>query len=154
MPHITAALTEAWGATTIVSGGQSHDASTLPAFVAVTPAGELAGLITFEVRGGECEVVSLNSFREGAGVGGSLLAAVAEHAAEGGCERVWLVTTNDNIAAIRFYQRRGMRLVNVHRGAADRARELKPSIPLVGEHGIAIHDELEFELRLGPTQSA
>ena len=66
-----------------------------------------------------------------------------------GCSRTWLITSNDNVNAIRFYQRRGMRLVAVHRGAIDEARQLKPSIPLVGKHGIPIHDELEFELPLG-----
>jgi hypothetical protein len=30
----------------------------------------------------------------------------------------------------------------------DDARRLKPSIPLVGEHGIPIRDEFEFELEL------
>jgi hypothetical protein len=60
-----------------------------------------------------------------------------------------VITTNDNLDAIRFYQRRGMRLVAVHRGAVDEARRIKPSIPLIGEHGIPIHDELEFEIALG-----
>jgi hypothetical protein len=63
--------------------------------------------------------------------------------------RLWLITSNDNLNAIRFYQRRGMRLTAVHRGAIDEARQIKPSIPLIGEHGIPIHDELELELRLG-----
>jgi hypothetical protein len=30
----------------------------------------------------------------------------------------------------------------------DEARRLKPSIPLVGDHGIPVHDELELELPL------
>jgi hypothetical protein len=61
---------------------------------------------------------------------------------------VWLVTSNDNLDAIRFYQRRGLRLVAVHPGAIDQAREIKPAIPLVGHYGIPIRDELEFELSL------
>ena len=58
------------------------------------------------------------------------------------------MTSNDNLDALRFYQRRGMRIVAVHRGAVDEAREVRPSIPLVGEHGIEIHDELELEMTL------
>ena len=58
------------------------------------------------------------------------------------------MTTNDNLGALRFYQRRGLRLVAVHRGAVDHARAVKPAIPRVGEHGIEIHDELELELAL------
>jgi hypothetical protein len=60
-----------------------------------------------------------------------------------------LTTTNDNLTAQWFYQRRGLQFVVTHRGAVDRARELKPSIPPIGEHGIEIHDELEYELLLG-----
>jgi len=96
----------------------------------------------------ECELVTLDALRQQNGVGSALLAAVAKQAAARGCQRVWLITTNDNINAIRFYQRRGMRLIAVHPGAVDAARRIKPSIPVIGEHGIPIHDELEFELRL------
>jgi GNAT superfamily N-acetyltransferase len=110
--------------------------------------GELVGLATFALANAECELVTLDARRQRTGVGSALLARVVEHAAERGCRRVWLITTNDNIDAIRFYQRRGMRLIAVHPGAADEARRLKPSIPVRGEHGIPIHDELEFELRL------
>jgi hypothetical protein len=59
---------------------------------------------------------------------------------------VWLVTTNDNLDALRFYQRRGLRLVAVHAGAVDEARRLKPEIARVGEYGIPIRDEIELEL--------
>jgi hypothetical protein len=41
-----------------------------------------------------------------------------------------------------------MRLAAAHPGAVDEARAIKPSIPLIGDHGIPIHDELEFELAL------
>jgi ribosomal protein S18 acetylase RimI-like enzyme len=141
-------LSRSWGAATIVSRGVAHDASRLPALVAVQDE-EIVGLATFRLTDGECELVSLDSLREGQGVGSALLAGVGERAGQRGCTRVWLITTNDNIDAIRFYQRRGMRLVAVHPGGADEARRIKPSIPLIGEHGIPIHDEREFELRLG-----
>jgi hypothetical protein len=63
--------------------------------------------------------------------------------------RAWLVTTNDNMRALRFYQRLGWELVAVHRGAVDRAREtLKPEIPRVGNDGIPLRDEIELEYRL------
>lgn len=69
-------------------------------------------------------------------------------ATDPGCARLWLATTNDTIDAIRFYQRRGLRLITMHAGAVDEARKLKPSIPEVGEYGVPLHDELEFELPL------
>jgi ribosomal protein S18 acetylase RimI-like enzyme len=141
-------LVGSWGSTFVVSRGRLHDASCLSALVAVQ-GDELVGLATFALDDAECELVTLDALRRQTGVGSALLAAVADHAAGRGCRRLWLITTNDNINAIRFYQRRGMRLVAVHSGSVDNARRIKPSIPEIGEHGIAIHDELEFELRLG-----
>ena len=145
--EIVRLLTDAWGSTTVVSHGEGHDASQLPALVAVD-GDEIVGLATFRVADGGCELISLNSRREGQGIGSALVTAVSEEAGRRGCGRLWLITSNDNVDAIRFYQRRGMRLVAVHRGAVDEARRIKPSIPLIGEHGIPIHDELEFELAL------
>jgi ribosomal protein S18 acetylase RimI-like enzyme len=63
-------------------------------------------------------------------------------------DQVWLVTTNDNLEALRLYQRHAFRLAELHAGAVDRARELKPSIPLLGDHGIPMHDELVLVRRL------
>lgn len=136
-----------WGSTTIVSRGVARDASRLPALVAERD-GEIAGVLTYNMRAGELEIVSINAVEPGGGVGTSLLAAATDLARERGCRRVWLVTTNDNLDALRFYQRRGLRLVAVHRGAVDDARSLKPSIPEVGEYGIPLHEELELELRM------
>ena len=65
-----------------------------------------------------------------------------------GLRRVWLVTTNDNLDALRFYQRRGLRIAAVHPGAVDRSRAVKPTIPLVDAYGIPLRDELIMELRL------
>ena len=141
-------LTRSWGSATVISRGTAHDASHLPALVAVQD-DEIAGLATYHIAGSRCELVSLDALRQGQGIGSALLAAVAEEAGRLGCRRLWLITTNDNLNAIRFYQRRGMRFVAVHPGAVDESRRLKPSIPLIGEYGITIHDELEFELVLG-----
>ena len=77
-----------------------------------------------------------------------LLAAAAEVARELALDRAWLVTTNDNLDALRFYQRRGMRITAVAAGAVDAARALKPAIPAIGAYGIELHDELTLELRL------
>lgn len=80
------------------------------------------------------------------GAGTALIEEVERIALNAGCRRLWLITTNDNIEGLRFYQRRGFRLVELHAGAVDRSREsLKPEIPAIGEHGIPIRDELELE---------
>ena len=81
-----------------------------------------------------------------AGAGTALIQAVAQLARRQGCTRLWVITTNDNVDALRFYQRRGFCLVRVHRGAVDRSRAcLKPEIPPVGAYGIPLRDEIELE---------
>ena len=140
-------LVGSWGSVYVARLGELKDTSVLPTLVAVLD-DELVGLLTYEVVGDQAEVVSIDAFVPLAGVGTALLHAAVERARSLGCTRVWLITTNDNLPALRFYQRRGMRIVAVHRDAENAARRLKPSIPVVGHHGIEIHDELELELRL------
>ena len=66
---------------------------------------------------GECEIVTIDSLAEGRGVGSALVAAVIDAARRAECRRVWLVTTNDNLPAIRFYQKRGFVLAALRRDA-------------------------------------
>jgi hypothetical protein len=105
-------------------------------------------LLTYRVDREGLEVVTIDALRIRAGIGAALLSRATQIARDTGTTRVWLITTNDNLRAIRFYERRGFRIIAVHRGAVDRARMLKPSIPLVAENGIELHDELELELVL------
>jgi GNAT superfamily N-acetyltransferase len=137
-----------WGTTEIISRGEGHDLSRCPALFCLE-GDRVVGLATYRVSGQDCELLTIDAFEKQRGIGTRLLEAVIGQAAAAGCGRLWLVTTNDNLDAIRFYQRRGMRLVAVHPGAVDQARELKPQIPLIGEYGIAIRDELEFDLEVG-----
>jgi ribosomal protein S18 acetylase RimI-like enzyme len=109
---------------------------------------EAVGLATYRIDGDECEIVTIDALVEGEGIGTALLDAVADAARAARCRRVWLITTNDNLRALRFYQRRGYVLVALHREAIAESRRLKPSIPETGEHGIPIRDELELELGL------
>ena len=110
--------------------------------------GELTGLVTFLQRGDELEITSLDSTREDRGVGADLLERVALEGRARGCRRLRLVTTNDNMRALAFYQKRGFDLFALRRGALDLSRRLKPEIPLVGEGGIPLRHELELELLL------
>lgn len=149
---VESTLRERWGSTRIASRGRLHDAALLPGFVAEL-GGERAGLLTYRLDGDELEVVTLDSLVEGRGIGSRLLEAATEVARADGCRRVWLITTNDNLRALRFYQRRGFELAALHRGALTESRRLKPSIPLVGHDGIPLRDELELEYRaLTPPQ--
>lgn len=136
-----------WGASQVVSRGIVYQADTLPGFIASLN-GKPAGLLTYHIDDDACEIVSLDSDIEGLGIGTALLEAVRKEAVSQGCTRLWLITSNDNIHAIRFYQKRGYTLVAVHRNAIQQSRTLKPSIPEIGFHGIPIRDEIEFELEL------
>ena len=138
-----------WGSDRIVSRGRVYDLLSLPGFVAVGRAG-LLGLATYRIENDECELTSLDALDQLRGVGTALLEAVSLAASQAACRRLWLITTNDNLQALRFYQRRGFRLTAVHREALRRSRELKPEIPAVGRFGIPLRDELELELLLVP----
>jgi GNAT superfamily N-acetyltransferase len=145
--EVAAVIAGSWGSTVMVSRGVAHDASQLPAILAECD-GIVVGLLTYTVRGDEMEVISLDAVERRQGVGSLLLAAAIDVARWLRLRRLWLVTSNDNFDALRFYQRRGLRLVTVHRGGIDAARRLKPSIPLTGEFGIDLHDEIELEILL------
>lgn len=144
---VAALLKEYWASARIVTRGRVHEADHLPGFIAEVE-DEPLGLLTYHIEDNQCEVVSLNSLREGLCIGSRLLDAAKEHAQAAGCRRMWLITTNDNLAALGFYQKRGWRLVAIHRDALEESRRLKPEIPRVGIDGIPVRDELELELSL------
>jgi N-acetylglutamate synthase-like GNAT family acetyltransferase len=108
-------------------------------------AAENVGLITVHIGEKECEITTLDSLDESIGVGTALVEAVENWAREAGIERLWLVTTNDNLEALKFWQKRGYELVSVHRNAIADARRIKPQIPITGLNGITIRDEIELE---------
>ncbi|OKJ42229.1 hypothetical protein AMK25_21755 [Micromonospora sp. TSRI0369] len=137
-----------WGGPIVVVHDTRYDLRDLPTLVAVDETGAFAGALAYRVDADGLEVVSLAASAPGAGAGTALLAAAAEAATAAGADRIWLVTTNDNLGALRFYQRRGLRIVAVNAGAVDRARAVKPTIPEVGADGIPLHDEMRLARRL------
>ena len=142
---IEALLIERWGTTTIVSNGNLFDAAALPALVA----GDREGLATYALEpGGVAELVSLDARTPRGGAGTALIDALAAVLRARGVRTLRLTTSNDNIDALRFYQRRGFRLTAIRPGGLDEARALKPSIPHAGHYGIPLHDEIELRLEL------
>lgn len=130
--------------------GEVHDVLALPGLGA-WEGEQLVGLATYAVDGPRAElaVLAVDVAARGAGIGGSLVEAVAGVAFAGGVRVLWLLTTNDNLDALRLYQRHGFQLTALHAGAIDAAREAKPQIPLVGYYGIPVHDELILTRLLG-----
>ncbi|HZM82589.1 MAG TPA: GNAT family N-acetyltransferase [Candidatus Limnocylindrales bacterium] len=151
-PAIVEALQRFWGGVIAVGHGVVYDASTLPALMSYQD-DQLTGLLTYQLSAEGLEVVTIDAVERARGVGTALLEAAVETARAASARRLWLVTTNDNLDALRFYQRRGLRITAVAPGAVDRSRLLKPSIPLTGAYGIEIHDELTLEMIVSPREA-
>jgi len=145
---IDAFVAESWGSCIVISRGRIHNVPELPGFICKKNS-EVIGLITFAIHEKDCEIVTLVSTVENSGLATQLINKVVEVAEQVGCDRIWLITTNDNTHAIRFYQKRGFEWIGFHRDAVKKSRKLKPEIPEFGEHGIPIKHEIEFEYRFG-----
>ena len=145
--YVNQQIKESWGGPLIASKGVLHDTRTHNGFVAVSK-NDVVGYILYNTVDGDCEITVLESLFERQGIGSALVNTVIHVAKETGCNRIWLVTTNDNTHAIRFYQRFGFSLLAVHINAMEEARKLKPQIPLTGEDNLPIAHEFEFEISL------
>lgn len=109
---------------------------------------EWVGEVTYALTDDDSEIVSIDSLREGQGIGTALIIAVVEEVRRHNCKRVFVITTNDNLNALGFYQKRGFELAAVHRGAVNESRKIKPSIPFIGMNNIPLQDEIELEMIL------
>ncbi len=142
-PWLRDVLDERWGGPAQAYGGELVDAAGATGLVAVDGDGAHLGFILHRPTRAGWEVILLDALTPGAGIGTALVEACAAAARAGGAAHLGVVTTNDNVDALRFYQRRGFRLVEVRPGAVDEARtRLKPAIPTFGLHGIPLRDEL------------
>lgn len=148
-PWLRGMLRDGWGDEMMVGAGRRF----FPAEHAGFVAGDREGVVTYRFDAGACEITLIESFDPGRGIGIALLGAVRDAARAAGVDRIWLVTTNDNLHARAWYGRRGFRVTAVRKGAIDEARRRwKPSIPLRNaDTGLPIRDEIELELRVdGP----
>lgn len=136
-------LVNRWTSPEMQLDGELIDASQLPGFVAFA-GDQLVGLVTLIIRDGEWEILTLDSLHRWGGTGSQLLDAVIQDARNKGVKRLSVRTSNDNLDAFRFYQRRGFRMERVRPGVIDEERAKNPEIPLRGDYGIEIHDEVLF----------
>ncbi len=142
-----ALLRERWYTTVMVVHGAEVDMAKAEGCGAFR-AGELIGLATYAVYGDLCEILSLDCLEPGLGMGTRLVEQVKAAARARGCRKLVVTTTNDNLSAMGFYQKKGFDLVRVYHNAMELARQVKPEIPDFGENGIAIRHELEFEMEI------
>jgi GNAT superfamily N-acetyltransferase len=146
-PRVARWIAEQWGSEIVSAHGAVYRPAELPGFAAAK-GNEWLGLLTYHIDAGACEIITVDSLAPNAGIGTALIEAVRQAARLAGCRRLWLITTNDNTAALRFYQKRGFTLAALHRDAVSRSRQLKPEVPLTGNDGIPIRDEIELEMIL------
>jgi ribosomal protein S18 acetylase RimI-like enzyme len=146
-------LDKHWYSTKLVSKGQVYYGHLLPGFTAIpgteeAPEGKPVGLLTYRIDGESCEITTLDSLQPRQGIGSALLDTFRAAAAESGYKRLWLCTTNDNLAALKFFQKRGFRIAGIQLDSLTEARKLKPQIPILGRDDIPLRDEIELELML------
>jgi len=133
-----------WASIKVVTRGKVHYIDKLPGYVTIQES-EKVGLITFSISKDECEIITLNSLKENLGIGTVLLEELENFATSKGCKRLWVITTNDNTDALRFYQMKGFRIKAIYIDAIKESRKLKPDIALRGLNDIEIRDEIELE---------
>jgi GNAT superfamily N-acetyltransferase len=142
-------LAERWGGELIVGRGLVWRLDELSALVAFD-VNERVGVATYTIDRDRAQLVTLDALREGAGVGRALIEAVVQAAQDHGAAELLVMTTNDNLRALKLYQRAGFALHELRPGAIEQARRVKPSIPQRGHDGIPVRDEIDLIRRLKP----
>lgn len=136
-----------WFSTDMNIRGEIIDGTKLDGFL-LQEDNTIIGLVTYTFFGDICEIVSLDSKRENMGIGSAPLKEIEKIAIDNQCKKMRLITTNDNMRALQFYQKRGYYLTKLYPNAMEEVRKQKPSVPLIGENGIPLRDEIELEKNL------
>ncbi|WP_408009783.1 GNAT family N-acetyltransferase [Pseudalkalibacillus sp. A8] len=131
-----------WGSPRMVLSTGTYDCDTLDGFTILDGNGEIIGLLTYIIEKDECEIISLDSIQENKGIGSTLIRETERHLKTKDCKKIKLITTNDNLRALKFYQKRGYQLTQVFPNAVEKSRRIKPEIPLTAANGIPIRDDL------------
>ena len=139
---IAETLEREWGGAAIALHGEMIDALALPAIIA----GEHAGLLTYriDIDRARADIVTVNSFSPGRYIGTALIDGLILRLRDKAMRSLHVTTTNDNVDALRFYQRRGFCIEGIRPGALADSRKFKPTIPATGAYGIALRDEIDL----------
>jgi N-acetylglutamate synthase-like GNAT family acetyltransferase len=134
-----------WGSDRIITKGTIFNVSDLAGFVAVEN-NKIVGVGLYSISDNECEIVLIESYVRSVGIGSTLLKKIIGISKTNGNSRVFLITTNDNTDALKFYQKCDMTIKGIYCDSIKDERKLKPEIPLTGKYGIPIRDEIELEI--------
>jgi len=140
-------LISQFGSEKIISiGKQYENASTLAGFIAENE-NTFSGVLLYSISGNECELVYVHAIKPGNGVGKNLIAKLIETVKNKAIERLWVITTNDNLEALAFYQKQEFNLVKVYPNAMEKVRKIKPFVPMTGKNDIPLRDMIELEMK-------
>jgi N-acetylglutamate synthase-like GNAT family acetyltransferase len=139
---------QTWSGDICVSRGKVQKVDDFTGGFVAETGGQNTGFVTYTISGTELEITGIVSLKEKGGIGSALVKAVIELAKKQKIKKICLVTTNDNLNGIVFWQKRGFKLVKVYPGSMEYVRQIKPAVPLIGENGIPLMDELELEMIL------
>ena len=119
----------------------------LPGFLAFDHH-RLTGFLFYTLGKAEIEIIAFECYEKFRGLGTRLLDQLKVVAEAHGVRRLFLMTHNDNLDALRFYQKRGFHLCGIHLNSMEAVRKLKPAIALIGDYGIPMRDEIDLEMIL------
>jgi ribosomal protein S18 acetylase RimI-like enzyme len=137
-----------FGRTAVAAFGEVVALEKADGMIVAEMGGDLSGALAWRRMGEALHVVALatDPMWQRSGVGGHLLAEAEMVARREGLARVVIATTNDNLPALYFYQRRGYRITEVVRGAGAQHAAAPAS---KGFAEIPVMDELRLEKILG-----
>ncbi len=144
---LEALIEKDWGGNPLVVRTVSYYPHSMPGLIALQ-GGKRVGILSYEIRDEICEIIVFEVFDKFKGIGTKMLEALKALISKKGCKRIYLMTTNDNLDALRFYQRRGFTISGIHIDSVKKSREIKPSIGLTGDHDIPVRDEIDLMLKL------
>lgn len=136
-----------WGGVPLVIRGKKYYPANLDGIIAENEEG-IAGFLFYEVRDQDCEIIVFEVFDKFKGTGTQILDQLKKTATSEKCRRLYLMTTNDNLDALRFYQKRGFHICGIHLDSVKLSRKIKPTIGMIGDHGISVRDEIDLEFLL------
>jgi ribosomal protein S18 acetylase RimI-like enzyme len=144
-PAVRSLFETDFGRKRIVAFGEVMDVDQMPALVAFVTA-DLSGALAYRAMGDALHIVALatDPMWQRSGVGGHLVAEAELLARRLDLMRVIVSTTNDNLPALYFYQRRGYRLTDLVPNSIVVHTGQEPA----GFAAIPVRDEVRLEKRL------